>query len=94
MSDNYNDYFYNKDFLDNVYNLLKGEDNELKKSKVRKLISIVDGSDYQKFDDDEVLTFEEFSSIFQKIYENSHDPKQVFMEGFAFIDKRKFFKII
>lgn len=35
------------------------------------------------------LNFEEFCAMFQKIYENSQNPKQIFLEGFAFLDSNK-----
>ena len=37
----------------------------------------------------EYLSFDEFCLIFQKICENSQNPKQVFLEAFAFLDRNK-----
>ena len=36
-----------------------------------------------------IITFEEFCEIFQKIYENSQNPKQIFYEGFSLFDRNK-----
>lgn len=37
----------------------------------------------------EYLGFDEFCSLYQKIHENSQNPKQVFQEGFSFLDVNK-----
>jgi hypothetical protein len=38
---------------------------------------------------EDVITYPEFKNIFQKLYENSHDSKQIFLEGFNFLDRKE-----
>jgi hypothetical protein len=38
---------------------------------------------------EEYISFDDFCKMFQKIYDNSHNPKHIFLEGFAFLDQNK-----
>jgi hypothetical protein len=38
---------------------------------------------------EDYISFEDFCQMFQKIYDNSHNPKHIFLEGFAFLDQNK-----
>ena len=120
----YKKFFYNNENLENVYNILKGDEKQLKKETVKKLIQDFEGVEYDELKDEnsnnknsssvsnneenstnnninsetnsedkptnsEYITFEEFCSIFQKIYENSQNPEKIFLEGYGYIDKDK-----
>lgn len=119
----YKKFFYNNENLENVYNILKGDEKQLKKETVKKLIQDFEGVEYDELKDDnnknsssasnneenstannnlnsetnseekannsEYITFEEFCSIFQKIYENSQNPEKIFLEGYCYMDKDK-----
>jgi Ca2+-binding EF-hand superfamily protein len=37
----------------------------------------------------DIMSFDEFCVVFQKIYENSQNPEKVFLEGYAFLDQNK-----
>jgi len=101
MEDNYKSFFNNAENLESIYNMLKGEEKDLKRDNIKKLIQMIEGTEYEdmpkKLESDltedeqqkEILSQEEFKDIFQKIYKNSHDPKQIFMEGFRFLDKNE-----
>ena len=44
--DKYKKFFYNTENLENIYNILKGEDKQLKKETVKKLIQDFEGVEY------------------------------------------------
>jgi hypothetical protein len=37
----------------------------------------------------DIVTFDEFCNIFQKIYDNSQKPEKIFLEGFYYMDQNK-----
>ena len=47
MNDDYNKFFYNKEYLESVYNMLKGEEKEIKRENVKKLIQMIEGVEYE-----------------------------------------------
>lgn len=112
----YKKFFYHKENLENVYNILKGDSKYLKKEGVRNLIQDFEGVEYEEFKDEsnnkiltnnfnednennnegndeksssDIISLEEFCSIFQKIYENSQNPEKIFLEGYCYMDKNK-----
>lgn len=125
MADQYKDFFYNEENLSKIYNMLKGDEPDLKKDTVKKMIQQIEEIEYEdnnpvklessqkkieKVDkagshnslnelekieeesikiNDDVIPFEEYKNIFQKLYENSHDSKQIFLEGFNFLDRKE-----
>jgi hypothetical protein len=124
MTDQYKDFFYNEENLSKIYNMLKGDEQDLKKESVKKMIQQIEDIEYEgnsKFiaesskkiekvekvgshqsltdlekieeentkNNDEIIPFNEYKSIFQKLYENSHDSKQIFLEGFNFLDRKE-----
>ncbi len=108
MDDEYKNFFFNKEYLESIYNVLKGDEKELKREVIKNYIETVEGVEYEgKFEKNllldlehieeendvnnkqDYLTFEEFCEMFQKIYENSQNPKNIFLEGFAFLDQEK-----
>ena len=44
--DKYKKFFYNSENLDNIYNILKGEDKQLKKETIKRLIQDFEGVEY------------------------------------------------
>ena len=134
----YKKFFYNTENLENVYNILKGDEKQLKKETVKKLIQDFEGVEYdevkeenknlsnqisstkfitssksnnknsnqntsniddisnnndsnydEKNNSSDYISFEEFCSIFKKIYENSRNPEKIFLEGYCYMDKDK-----
>ena len=121
----YKKFFYNTENLENVYNILKGDEKQLKKETVKKLIQDFEGVEYDESNDNNLssksnnknsnqntsnnddisnnndsnydeknnssdyISFEEFCSIFKKIYENSRNPEKIFLEGYCYMDKDK-----
>jgi hypothetical protein len=117
----YKKFFYNTENLENVYNILKGDEKQLKKETVKKLIQDFEGVEYDEINDNNIssnvnfkinnsnnddvsnnndsnydeknssdyISFEEFCSIFKKIYENSRNPEKIFLEGYCYMDKDK-----
>ena len=121
----YKKFFYNTENLENVYNILKGDEKQLKKETVKKLIQDFEGVEYDESNDNNIssksnnknsnqntsniddisnnndsnsdeknnssdyISFEEFCSIFKKIYENSRNPEKIFLEGYCYMDKDK-----
>ena len=118
----YKKFFYNTENLENVYNILKGDEKQLKKETIKKLIQDFEGVEYDEvnenlpsnsnnkinqnnsnnddisnnndsnYDDknsSDYISFEEFCSIFKKIYENSRNPEKIFLEGYCYMDKDK-----
>lgn len=47
MSSEHNNFFYNKEYLESIYNMLKGEDKELKKKKIMNYIQSIEGITYK-----------------------------------------------
>ena len=43
----------------------------------------------EKNNSSDYISFEEFCSIFKKIYENSRNPEKIFLEGYCYMDKDK-----
>jgi hypothetical protein len=101
MNYDYHNFFYNTEYLESVYNMLKGDEKELSREHIKKLIENFEEVEYESesikdscneteiTSTSENVSFEEFCSIFQKIYENSQSPKQIFIEGFSFLDLKK-----
>ena len=117
----YKKFFYNTENLENVCNILKGDEKQLKKETVKKLIQDFEGVEYDEINDNNIssnvnykinnsnnddvsnnndsnydeknssdyISFEEFCSIFKKIYENSRNPEKIFLEGYCYMDKDK-----
>lgn len=111
----YKKFFYHKENLENVYNILKGDCKYLKKEAVRNLIQDFEGVEYEELKEEtnnknlltnnnddngnndtndekvssDIISFEEFCSIFQKIYENAQNPEKIFLEGYCYMDKNK-----
>ena len=117
----YKKFFYNTENLENVYNILKGDEKQLKKETVKKLIQDFEGVEYDEVNDNNIssnvnykinnsnnddvsnnndsnydeknssdyISFEEFCSIFKKVYENSRNPEKIFLEGYCYMDKDK-----
>ncbi len=50
--DKYKKFFYNSENLENIYNILKGEDKQLKKETVKRLIQDFEGVEYDDIKDD------------------------------------------
>ena len=48
----YKKFFYNSENLENIYNILKGEDKQLKKETVKRLIQDFEGVEYDDIKDD------------------------------------------
>ncbi len=48
----YKKFFYNAENLENIYNILKGEDKQLKKETVKRLIQDFEGVEYDDIKDD------------------------------------------
>ena len=48
----YKKFFYNTENLENIYNILKGEDKQLKKETVKRLIQDFEGVEYDDIKDD------------------------------------------
>ena len=44
--DKYKKFFYNKENLENIYNILKGKDKQLKKETIKRLIQNFEGVEY------------------------------------------------
>jgi hypothetical protein len=47
MSDDYKNFFYNKENLESIYNILKGDDKELSKKAVKNYISKTENCTYK-----------------------------------------------
>ena len=48
----YKKFFYNSENLENIYNIVKGEDKQLKKETVKRLIQDFEGVEYDDIKDD------------------------------------------
>ena len=123
MTDEHKDFFYNEENLSKIYNMLKGEEQELKKETVKKMIQQIEEIEYEgknvfykettkkiekvekvgshqsltdleKIEEensktDDIVSFNVYKNTFQKLYENCHDSKQIFLEGFKFLDRKE-----
>lgn len=47
MTDQYKEFFYNEENLSKIYNMLKGDDQELKKETVKKMITQIEDIEYE-----------------------------------------------
>lgn len=47
MNDEFNNFFTNKEHLESIYNMLKGEEKELKRENIKKLIQMIEGVEYE-----------------------------------------------
>jgi hypothetical protein len=47
MSDDFSNFFCNKEYLESVYSLLKGDEKELKKDVLRKMIETIEDVEYE-----------------------------------------------
>jgi hypothetical protein len=66
--DKYKKFFYNTENLENIYNILKGEDKQLKKETVKRLIQDFEGVEYEDIK-------EENKNISNNISENKSTSK-------------------
>ncbi len=90
MNDEFQNLFLNKKYLESIYMMLKGDDSELKRETIKNYIEEIEGVEYEdKESDNETINFEEFCQMFEKIHQNSQNPSQIFVEGFAFLDQER-----
>ena len=47
MTDQYKDFFYNEENLSKIYNMLKGDEQDLKKDNVKKMIQQIEEIEYE-----------------------------------------------
>jgi hypothetical protein len=47
MSDEFENFFNNKEYLESVYSLLKGDESELRKDALRKMIETIEDVEYE-----------------------------------------------
>ena len=52
----YKKFFYNNENLENVYNILKGDEKQLRKDKVKKLIQDFEGVEYDELKDEDMTS--------------------------------------
>ena len=50
--DKYKKFFYNKENLENIYNILKGKDKQLKKETIKRLFQDFEGVEYDDIKDE------------------------------------------
>ena len=62
--DKYKKFFYNTENLENIYNILKGEDKQLKKETVKKLIQDFEGVEYDEIKEENKNSSNHISSKF------------------------------
>ena len=62
--DKYKKFFYNTENLENIYNILKGEDKQLKKETVKKLIQDFEGVEYDEIKEENKNTSNHISTKF------------------------------
>ena len=67
----YKKFFYNTENLENIYNILKGEEKQLKKETVKKLIQDFEGVEYDEIKEENKNTSNHVSST--KFITNSKD---------------------
>ena len=86
----------NNDNLESIYQMLKGDSKELKRSQIKKIFDNFVAKEEKikidlerKEDEDEIVSYEEFCLVFNNIFDNSQNPKNILTEGFALIDKNK-----
>jgi hypothetical protein len=60
----YKKFFYNTENLENIYNILKGEDKQLKKETVKKLIQDFEGVEYDEIKEENKNTSNHISAKF------------------------------
>jgi hypothetical protein len=64
----YKKFFYNTENLENVYNILKGDEKQLKKETVKKLIQDFEGVEYDEVNDNNIS-----SNVNYKINNSNND---------------------
>lgn len=47
MNDNFHNFFHDKEYLESIYNILKGEEKELKRDNIKKLIQMIENKEYE-----------------------------------------------
>jgi hypothetical protein len=47
MDEEYKNFFFNKEYLESIYNVLKGDDKELKREALKNYIETVEGVEYE-----------------------------------------------
>lgn len=66
--DKYKNFFYNTSYLENVYNLLKGDERYLKKETVKKLIQDYEGVEYEDSKEEVQKSDNSDNGIYQIIF--------------------------
>jgi hypothetical protein len=86
----------NNDNLESIYQMLKGDSKELRRSQIKKIFDNFEAKEEKikidldpKEEEDELVSYEEFCLVFKNIFDNSQNPKNILTEGFALIDKNK-----
>ena len=49
MSDQYKDFFYNEENLSKIYNMMKADEQELKKDTVKRMIQQIEDIEYEGY---------------------------------------------
>jgi len=87
----------NNDNLESIFQMLKGDSKELKRSQIKKIFDNFEAREEKikididtKEDEDEIVSYEEFCLVFKNIFDSSQNPKNILTEGFALIDKNKY----
>ena len=60
--DKYKKFFYNSENLENIYNILKGDEKQLKKETIKKLIEDFDGVEYEEIKDENTKSSNQITS--------------------------------
>jgi len=47
MDDEYKNFFFNKEYLESIYNVLKSDDKELKRETIKNYIETIEGVEYE-----------------------------------------------
>lgn len=47
MNDEFQNFFANKEYLESIYNMLKGDEKELKRETIKQYIEQIDGVEYE-----------------------------------------------
>jgi hypothetical protein len=47
MDEEFKNFFYNKEYMESIFNMLKGEDKELKRENIKKYIESLEGVEYE-----------------------------------------------
>lgn len=47
MDDEYKNFFFNKEYLESIYNVLKSDEKELKRETIKNYIETIEGVEYE-----------------------------------------------